>query len=1155
MNRKQHYIRNIHYYKRYYLLIALAVVLTNTIITGSLLIGDSVRHTLVSRVDDRLGQTLTLITSGTGFMDIPEERSSGFVPENSSPLSPDHSAQVLFTNGFVPSGISLLPVSIWGIDSSLQAIAAPGFVVPDIGEVVINQKTADELSVAIGDYLVVRLPNTQMIPSGSLFVTDNYTASLRLRIKAIIGRQQSGNLSLRNEQTIPFNLFINRGELNAELELSGKCNIILSNIRLDKKVLSDFWEPEFSGIRVEAGNGYQEIVSDRIFIEQDIVSHIDARFPKSNHLFSYLVNDISAHGDTIPYSFVTAIDRFGEIELADDEILLSDYAARRINVSQGDTVSLAYFVSAELKILTEMRHSFIVKDIVPLQSFLADGKLSARFPGLHDVENCTDWDSDLPINMNRVEKEDENYWDLYRTTPKALIAYKTGASVWKNNYGIATGIRISINDLPTTTGPAPTTTGPAPTTTGHSPTTTRHSPTTTGHSPTATGHSPTATGHSPTTTGHSPTTTGHSPTATGDRPTTTGHRPTATGDRPTTTGEIWGDSISLWEVVGGELTYPRETGLTAAYGGVDFKSLFLSLAFFVIVAALLLSTLPLGGMLYHRKKELLLLNSLGYTSRTIRKIITAEITVTVIIASISGMFVAILYNRLVLYALGNIWRGAVHTGDFLMSIEPVSLLTGFVITLLISAITLWRTVSGILNHSPQDVTKKKIRKKWRFPFIVHYPLFIINCSLFIILLIANFFIVQSPALFMLTGVIGLIAAVSGYVSFIRRKTSRPGRLNRRTMFYKQMNYRLRNGVISITILASGLFIVFSVGLNRKNFSDTASLISGTGGFALWSENSVPLYHSLSTKEGLEKYGLSGLLPENISVLQFFRHAGDDASCLNLNRAPQPTVLGVDNKQLAETSFTFGTKISGIEDDKSVWNALSQKIGDYYPVIADQTVLQWGLMKSVGDTITLLNKKGEPVTLQFIGGLNNSVFQGNILMDKAHFVEIWGENGSEIMLVKTDASDIQQVKQLFSQALANYGIQLSLCNERLKEFNSVTDAYLTIFLMLGGLGLLIGLFGMLLILKKSLIDRTKEITLLSALGFDWATIGQQLFRESIFIPLYAIIAGTVFAFVAVISAVFSADILVYSSIIVTLFFLIVIAYFYTKKMISKIINRK
>jgi putative ABC transport system permease protein len=1138
MNRKQHYIRNIRYYKRYYLLIALAVALTNTIVTGSLLIGDSVRHTLVSRVDDRLGQTLTLITSGSGFMDFSPQ-------EGKSPLSPEHSAQVLFTNGFVPSGMSMLPVSIWGIDSSLRAIASSGFVYPDVGEVVINRKTAEELSVATGDYIVVRLPNTQMIPSGSLFVTDNYTASLRLRIKAIIENRQSGNLSLRNEQTIPFNLFINRGELNSELELNEKSNIILSNIRLDKTILSDLWEPAFSGIKVEPGNGYQEIVSERIFIEQDIVSHIDARFPKSNHLFSYLVNDISANGDSIsystpysiPYSFVTAIDRFGEIEPADDEILLSDYAARKLHVSRGDTVTLAYFVSAELKILTEEKHSFVVKDIVPLQSFLADGKLSARFPGLHDVENCTDWNSDLPIDMNRIEKEDENYWDLYRTTPKALIAYKTGASLWGNNYGIATGIRIDLSPSP---------------------------------SPQGRGEGRTAQGFSSNSVQH------------------------ISSDSVQYISTDYCLQTTLKEILslqdaGISVAYPRETGLAAAYGGVDFKSLFLSLAFFVIAAALLLATLPLGGMLYHRKKELLLLKALGYTSRNIRRLITAEITVTVIIASISGMFAAILYNRLALYALGSIWRGAVHTGDFLTSVEPVSLLTGFVITLLISIITLWRTISRILNLSPNPSPQGRGKispnspqgkgeisnlkgEKPHHSFIYRWllqkkgekthrrlPPSLVGRGwgrglLLSGLLITNFFIVQSPALFMATGVIGLIAAVSGYAHFIRRNASKPGRLDRRSMFYKQMNFRKRNGIISITILASGLFIVFSVGLNRKNFSDTASLISGTGGFTLWGENSVPLYHSLSNVEGLEKYGLSGVLPDSVSVLQFFRHAGDDASCLNLNKAPQPTVLGVDNKQLAGTSFTFATKINGITDDKSVWDALAQKNGTYYPVIADQTVLQWGLMKSVGDTITFLNKKGEPVILQFIGGLNNSVFQGNILMDNAHFVEIWGENGSEVMLVKTSGSDIQQVKQLFSQALGNYGIQLSRCNERLKEFNSVTDAYLTIFLMLGGLGLLIGLFGMLLILKKSLIDRTKEIATLSALGFDRATIAQQLFRESIFIPLYAIIVGTLFAFIAVISAVFSAGFLVWSSIFVTLFFLIVIAYFYTVRMIKKIINR-
>ena len=1083
MFHKQIVIQNLRYYRRYYLLIALAVALANTIITGSLLVGDSVKHTLLMRVDERLGQTVTLVTSGKGFMDD--------VFANTPPMD-GSAATVLMTNGFVPAGMSLLPVIVWGVDSSLTAIASSGFVFPEAGEAVINRKFADELSLKAGDDLVVRLPNTHMIPSGSLFVTDNYTASLRLRIKAVIDGKQSGNLSLRNEQTIPFNLFINRGELTSELEMTGKCNIILLNRDVSGDEMTAAWKPKYSGIKspgptfqdpspalsAEAGKGYREIISERVFLDKDLIARLDEHFPDANHLYSYLVNELSANKysrnpngadlnesrtaqtstklNPIPYSFITAIDRFAGRELSDNNIVLSDYAARRLNVSAGDTVTLSYFVSAGLKVLREEQYPFIVSDILPLQMFQADGRLSAEFPGLHDVDNCTDWDSDLPIDMDRITKEDENYWDLYRTTPKALIAYSQGALLWGNDYGVATSVRIVGNE-----------------------------------------------------------------------------------DVTQVINRILSPADAGITVVA-----PRETGLAAARGGVDFKSLFLSLAFFVIAAALLLATIPLSGMLHDRLKELQLLQALGYTHKRIKNILVQEIAMITFAATLAGMFIALLYNHLTLFALGNIWKGAVHTENFIASIEPVSLMIGFFATVMISFVTLWRSLR---RARPVRFFKpdRSLLRRTRFNRSL------ILCFLTLVLFIANFTMAQSPALFIATGIIGLLAAISGYASIISRRALKPRLFSRKAANDKNLYYRRRNGMISVAVLASGLFIVFSVGLNRKSFSDTSGLASGTGGFTLWGENSVPLYHSLSTAEGRTRFGLSEL-SEGTSILQFYRYAGDDASCLNLNKAPQPAVLGVDADRLADALFTFASKPKtrtvqpSTELNLNTWKSLSQKNGAYYPVIADQTVLQWGLMKSVGDTIIYINRKGEPVILQFIGGLNNSIFQGNLLMDKTFFSEIWGEDGSEVMLVQTPESSGQAVKQLLSQALANYGLQLSFCNDRLKEFNSVTDSYLTIFLMLGGLGLLIGLLGMLLVIRQGLLGRTKEVSTLLAIGFDTGFIKRQLFRESMIVPLYAIVSGTAAALVAVASAIPAVDLPTWMTMLAILASLIVIAWLYTKR---------
>ena len=136
------------------------------------------------------------------------------------------------------------------------------------------------------------------------------------------------------------------------------------------------------------------------------------------------------------------MDRYKGELLQPDEIILSDYSANRIKAQTGDRIQITYFTSKDLKTLQTRAISLRVKKIIPLSELLEDKTLSAEFPGLTDVESCTDWDSDLPINMDLIKDEDERYWDLYRTTPKAIIAYNAIADDWSNEYGSATAIRL-----------------------------------------------------------------------------------------------------------------------------------------------------------------------------------------------------------------------------------------------------------------------------------------------------------------------------------------------------------------------------------------------------------------------------------------------------------------------------------------------------------------------------------------------------------------------------------------------------------------------------------------------------------------------------------------------------------------------------------------
>ena len=393
------------HYRRFYTLAAAAVIVMTAVVTGSLILGDSVRGTLVDRVQERLGSARTVITSGTGFMsrDIMNES-----------LLKDARCY-LITEGFISDYGRMIPVMVWGTDDG---------TLKD-GEALVNKPLADRLNST--GAVVLHLPSNNLVPSGSLFVSQAYTGTLRLSVKGIRSAQDGGNMLLRNEQIRPLNIFVNRDELADIMELDDRINLIMSDNEITGEQFAAIWTPAYSGI-TQQGN---TVTTDRVFMPAAITAALQ---PQSRYL-AYFVNSIGS----IPYSFVTATD-----SLKDNEMVLSDYAANLLHAAPGDEVSMEYFIVKGLKQLETRSHTFRVSRIAPLSEFEQNPLLTASFPGLSNVERCTDWDSDLPIDMDLITDADEDYWTLHRQTPKAIVSYSAIEQDWAASIGNATAVTTTL---------------------------------------------------------------------------------------------------------------------------------------------------------------------------------------------------------------------------------------------------------------------------------------------------------------------------------------------------------------------------------------------------------------------------------------------------------------------------------------------------------------------------------------------------------------------------------------------------------------------------------------------------------------------------------------------------------------------------------------
>jgi len=306
---------------------------------------------------------------------------------------------------------------------------------------------------------------------------------------------------------------------------------------------------------------------------------------------------------------------------------------------------------------------------------------------------------------------------------------------------------------------------------------------------------------------------------------------------------------------------------------------------------------------------------------------------------------------MILQALRTVWRGAVGTTALQMHLTPPTILMGMAIGILLAIGVIWL----VIRRQTRDPITDQQRGLAQIASRPHsVPKFSMIVALLCLIAAAALLVYPmeedrgAMAVYFGAGTaifIGGLALVSLLIHFSRRIF----RVERLSLFQIGLHSLGRRRLRSLTLvglLACGLFLVFTVGANRKNATTGAERReSGTGGFALYGESAVPVLHDLNRAEVRKEYGLD--LSDRVRFVQLRVKEGDDASCLNLNRVANPQLLGVDPGELSRRkAFTFAQTISEVDQDDP-WSILNQALnGDIIPAVADLTVIIWGLGKSV-----------------------------------------------------------------------------------------------------------------------------------------------------------------------------------------------------------------
>jgi ABC-type antimicrobial peptide transport system permease subunit len=81
-------------------------------------------------------------------------------------------------------------------------------------------------------------------------------------------------------------------------------------------------------------------------------------------------------------------------------------------------------------------------------------------------------------------------------------------------------------------------------------------------------------------------------------------------------------------------------------------------------------------------------------------------------------------------------------------------------------------------------------------------------------------------------------------------------------------------------------------------------------------------------------------------------------------------------------------------------------------------------------------------------------------------------------------------------------------ERLSSFNAVENTYLSVFMMLGGLGVIIGTIGLGIVVLRNISQRTQELSLYVALGFKKQFIFKLILVEHTLILMSGLALGLI-----------------------------------------------
>ena len=1054
--------RGLSWHLRSWLAVMLACAVTTAVITGALLVGDSVRGSLRERALERLAGVRTALLSPRFFR---EELADTLLqaPEfEGQRLSLPPIVPAILTRGSIVHAESRRragDVQLIGVDDSFLAHFAPGVDWQLEGaRVVLNETLAGDLGAREGETLLLSFEViSEVSREQALGDRADALARRRVDVEATCPDEGVGLFDLRHQQTSPRNLFVSRTWLARALEQTGRVNALLTTVSADQltPAIRDAWSLDDLGLelRLDADRGYVSVESRGFLLEDRTVLSVHRVAEKLGaerlDVLTYLANRIDCAGHSIPYSIVAAVGAWqlpsGETRpvfaaqglqpeawlpggaIASQWVLDDIEAATGARPPPGAPVEIGYYLVGAQHELVEKSASLVLRGSVPLTGSAADPRWTPKYPGVTDARTFGDWDPPFPVDSQRIREPgpDGEFWNEHSTTPKLYMALEDGERLWAGRFGKRTSIRIR---RPQGTEPA--------------------------------------------------------------------------------ADEAWVESlrgelretidISAYGFVARDL--PAEV-LRAVRAGTDFSMLFVSMSFFLIVAALMLAAMTYRLAIERRVRELGLLEAVGFSTRQVRSVWMREGLFVALLGVVVGSALGVGYAALLIAGLKTWWKDAVNAPFLSLHVGLPSLFIGAGVTLALVALSIWLVLRRLVRIAPRRLLAGETEEAVATARTSTGRLaqwIGIAALLLAVGIAAVTWLGRIPAAlgFVLMGMLLLVGGLALFSRSLRRPIARhlSGRGWVTLLRLGARNARRAAGRSTLTVglIAFATFLIVTVAANRRDpVGDRIDKASGNGGIALLATSTSPLYVPLDTEDGQEKLALR---PDTIELIDdavvfaFRERAGDETSCLNLYGPQEPRLLGASSEFIERAGFAWsGSMASEEAEHENPLRLLEARHDDWpegcVPAIGDANTVTYILHSGVGETIEVSDGRGGKLQLLIVALAARSLFQGALVISEADFLEHFGSSpGWSTFFFEAPADGVSRLATELEADLGEYGFDARTSGEYLASFQAVENTYLSTFFVLGGLGLLLGTLGLGAALLRNVYERRGELALLRSIGY-------------------------------------------------------------------------